>query len=482
MMQSDKSGTLLNSALEELKLKILSYSGIYIVPAQKLILEKHIQKKSKEQKITPEEYVLQLKPQTSDFDELIKLVTVNETYFFREEKHFDFLKEVIFPKYMGRTLNIWTCCCSTGEEAISLMALALSMGVNLTLYASDIDDDALNSLKKGCYSLYALRTDGKKYHHLLEPFCTKKDSQLIFNRDFLNRIKSFKFNLIQDTRLPFSETMDIIFMRNVFIYFDKQTRINITRKVSEWLKEDGLLFFSMNEVGSIDESIIPNYLAKKNYDSVYYFVRGKRENLVSEKLTSNQKKKYEAGLLNAKKQKYLKETKEVKEAKEAQGVKKESQTEKRDENIKNAAKNTVEIPVAKEKSEDFTDLYNQICGEISSRNFEKARTLARSVSGDDYRRYAFFMQGYVEYHADNREVAETFFSNSENLSRDFWPAYFYHGIVLMDMGKKEKAGLCFNRCKEILTKLGDNNPYVFTLDDFSPSYIFSLCNKFQGGE
>ena len=69
---------------------------------------------------------------------------------------------------MGKNLTIWTASSSTGEEAISLLALALSMNVNLTLYASDIDDKALESLKKGQYSTFSLRPDGQKYHKLFD--------------------------------------------------------------------------------------------------------------------------------------------------------------------------------------------------------------------------------------------------------------------------------------------------------------------------
>ena len=58
-------------------------------------------------------------------------------------------------------------------------------------------------------------------------------------------------------------------MRNVFIYFDKETRKLVTQKVTERLKNDGLLFFSMNEIGSIDNTVIPSDLYKTNEGSVY---------------------------------------------------------------------------------------------------------------------------------------------------------------------------------------------------------------------
>ena len=208
----------MNEVIDFLNSKILEYSGINIADSQKAPLLAHVEKKAASKNISALSYCQQLEPHSSDFDEIINLVTVNETYFFREELQFDFLKNEVFPKYMGRNLTIWSCCCATGEEVISLLALALSMNVNLTIYASDIDDKALSVLDKGIYSVFSLRTDGQKYHSLLEPYSTKTDNEIIFRKDFLQRIHTFKFNLISDdlTRLPFFETVDILFVRNVF--------------------------------------------------------------------------------------------------------------------------------------------------------------------------------------------------------------------------------------------------------------------------
>ena len=96
------------------------------------------------------------------------------------------------------------------------------------------------------------------------------------------------------------------------------------------------------------------------------------------------------------------------------------------------------------------------------------------------------MQGYVEYHADNRAAAETFFASAESISPDFWPAFFYHGMVLRDMGRNENAVGCFSKCKSLLSDFGKKGgsasvPYDFTLDSFSPSYIYSLCETFSAG-
>lgn len=456
--------------IELIQLKILDYSGINLAVSQHQALIELIEKRAAARGMLPVDYCRSLTPHTPDLDEVINLITVNETYFFREELQFDFLKQEVFPKYKGRNLTIWTCCCSTGEEAVSLLALALSMNVNLTIYASDIDDNAIAALKKGQYPEFSLRTDGKKYHKLLEPYYKQTENKLVFQRDFLQHIHVFKFNLIKDelSKLPFFENVDIIFMRNVFIYFDKENRSAVTKKVSERLKSEGLLFFSMNEIGSMDERVIPNDFIKTNNGAVYYFV----------KANSAQKSKLLASEAKRRLNEKEKTLKNANLQKEVQKAKIQKFTEQNDRLRK--AKTALDA-ISSARDFDIKQLYEDVCMEIHSGDFEKARTIAKRISGTDTKKYSYFLQGYVEYHADNRAEAEAFFSNVESICGDFWPAFFYHGMVLRDLGKIGPAQSCFARCKKIISDAGDNIPYDFTLDSFSPSYISSLCETFSMG-
>ena len=470
---------LTDEIITQVNSKILSFSGIYVAQSQHTLLLDFIKKEAAVRGISPKEVVQGLQPHTPDFDELINLVTVNETYFFREEKQFDFLKNEVFPKYMGKNLTIWTCCCSTGEEPLSLLALALSMNVKLTIYASDIDDKALAHCKAGRYSLYSLRSDGKKYHELLSPYSSISENMITFNKDFINRIHFFKFNLIQDnlSMLPFFENVDILFMRNVFIYFDKETRRNVTDKVTQRLKQDGLLFFSMNEIGSIDQTVISHSLYKTNKDSVYYYVKDcsmkkKHQSLSQTRNLELQRKQKES------EQKKAKLKLEIEKAKKQKSLERKNSAD----SLLSPALNKSSVS-ASEAEDNIKQIYENVCMEINRGNFEKARTLARAIPGSNAKKYSYFMLGYVEYHADNRSAAETFFASAESISPDFWPAFFYHGMVLRDMGRREGAQGCFSKCKKLISNFGSSVPYDFTLDSFSPSYIYSLCETFsvEGG-
>lgn len=467
-----------NVFIEQICLKILSFSGISVAKSQIPVLSAFIEKKAAQSGSTLRVYCENLKPDSPDFDEIINLVTVNETYFFREEKQFDFLKNEVFPKFAGKSLTLWTCCCSTGEEPVSILALALSMNVDITLYASDIDDNALDVLRKGCYSTFSLRTDGKKYHELLKPYSKINGNQIVFNRDFLNRINIFKFNLVQDTNFPFFENLDIVFMRNVFIYFDKETRILVTKKIADRLKNGGYLFFSMNEVVSIDNTIIPSCLYKINCGQVYFFTKGlndeARKEYAAKKQTAQKIREEEY------KKRILRQEKMRRETEKARFDRKNERVEQAKLSGSTKPSNSLPQSVASPSSEfDIKRTYEDICNEINVGNFTKALTIARAISGSNYKKYSFFLQGYIEYHADNRAAAETFFASAETLSPDFWPAFFYHGMVLRDLDKSEQAFVCFAKCKELLEDSKNKTMYDFTLDSFSPSYIYSLCETFS---
>lgn len=467
--------------IEGLNSKILDFSGIYVAKSQYESLANYIIKRAEVKEISVSDYCNSLTADTLEFDRIINQVTVNETYFFREVKQFEFLEKEVFPQFMGKNLTIWTCCCSTGEEPLSLLALASSMNINLTIYASDIDDNALKIFSRGLYSTYSLRSDGQKYHKLLDSYSQKTESQIIFRPEFLNRIHSFKFNLIQDeiSSLPFAEEVDIIFMRNVFIYFDKETRKMVTNKVCQRLKKNGILFFSMNEIGSIDKNIIPDTLHKKNNAQVYYFEKGEADKKTASQIIASTELKRKEKESQIAREKVRREVEKIKQQK----LEQEKLDQEKLEQEKFDQERVLSEKVKKESSKKFDakQTYEMVCMEINRGDFEKARLIARGINGPDEKKYSFFMLGYIEYHADNRAEAENFFASAESLSPGFWPAVFYHGMVLRDLGKTESALKCFSKCKNLINNFGKDLPYDFALDSFSPAYISSLCEIFSNG-
>jgi len=198
-------------------------------------------------------------------------VTINETYFFREQRHFSLLRSRLLDSLAARAkpLRIWSAACSSGEEALSLAALAWSqLGEGgARVYASDISPRMLAKLETGLYSQGSLREDGRGFHELLEPFIERVGGKLRVRPALLDSIVTRVVNL-SDSRYPeIPDELDLVFMRNVLMYMPMETRHRILGRVSGKLAGGGYLFVSSSEIPHLAH---PD-LTLKEYDGCYYF-------------------------------------------------------------------------------------------------------------------------------------------------------------------------------------------------------------------
>ncbi|MCR5605973.1 MAG: hypothetical protein K6F69_04045 [Treponema sp.] len=227
-------------------------------------------------------YYSRLSTNNDDLMELINESTVNETYFFREEKQFQFLKNKIFSNWTSKKdfpkIKIWTAACSSGEEAYSLLLLAKACGLTASVIASDINTEVLKKCSEGIYKASSIRNvDGGIFKYLLDDY-KSKDGMFKFPQDIKRYISTKQINLSSismNNDIPTGQ--NIIFIRNVFIYFSREMRANILKTLAErCLAEDGYIFVSMNEVASIDSDITPDILEKISDGSVFCFHKKSR--------------------------------------------------------------------------------------------------------------------------------------------------------------------------------------------------------------
>ncbi len=183
--------------------------------------------------------------------ELIDALTTNHTSFFRESKHFDFLKDVAFPAWRGRrSLQIWSAACSTGEEPYSLaMTLLEQLGPEaqtVQILATDISTRVLSTAAKGLY-----RQDS--FPQPLAPWLTKYllrgrnsfDGWYQIKQDVRRMIRFDQVNLIRP--LPAMPPFAAIFCRNVMIYFDRPTQEQVVNRLAACLEPGGYLFVGHSE-------------------------------------------------------------------------------------------------------------------------------------------------------------------------------------------------------------------------------------------
>ena len=179
----------------------------------------------------------------------VDLLTTNETYFFREPKHFDFLQRNILPAHpRAKTFRVWSAACSSGQEPYSIaMVLANGLGESpWEIIASDISQRVLDKARNGHYPFDQIEHIPKEF---LNKFCLKgigsQEGTFIVSKKVRNRIKFSQINLNEP--FPIREKLDLIFLRNVMIYFNAETKRKVVSRMAEILKPDGHLFIGHSE-------------------------------------------------------------------------------------------------------------------------------------------------------------------------------------------------------------------------------------------
>jgi chemotaxis protein methyltransferase CheR len=180
----------------------------------------------------------------------VDLLTTNETYFFREPKHFEFLRE-IFTGMLRRSepVRIWSAASSTGEEAYTIaMTLADSLPPSQPweLVGTDISSRVLETARRGMYPIEAA---DKIPAGLLREYCLRGrdeyDGFLAIDRRLRERVTFRDANLI-DLRGDYG-SFDVIFLRNVMIYFGQETKRELVARLTRHLRPGGHLIISHSE-------------------------------------------------------------------------------------------------------------------------------------------------------------------------------------------------------------------------------------------
>jgi chemotaxis protein methyltransferase CheR len=194
------------------------------------------------------EYIrfVSLRKHGPEFTEFIDTLTTNHSSFWREPEHFIYLQNTVFQQHRGRT-RIWCAAAATGEEPYTLAMCALSAGVpNCTIVASDISTAALKTAIRGEYDamrLAALPMGWKNRY--LTPTRHGIQETSVVSAQVRDMIRFMPLNLLQ----PFGHLgqFDIIFCRNVMIYFEQSTRDHLVERLVAQIAPGGFLFTGHSE-------------------------------------------------------------------------------------------------------------------------------------------------------------------------------------------------------------------------------------------
>lgn len=194
----------------------------------------------------------------------IDLLTTNETYFFREIAHFEFLREqALTAARRVKPFRVWSAASSSGEEAYSI-AMVLADCLDSTpweVVGSDISSSVLQGARTGHYSMQRARHIPAAY---LDRFCLRgigpQEGSLLIERNLRSKVRFAQVNL--NTALPELGQFDVIFLRNVMIYFNDDTKRQVVARVLSLLKPGGYFCVghseSLNDITNAVRSLAPS--------------------------------------------------------------------------------------------------------------------------------------------------------------------------------------------------------------------------------
>jgi chemotaxis protein methyltransferase CheR len=179
----------------------------------------------------------------------LDLLTTNETYFFREPQHFEFLKSHVLPRHpAGEPFRVWSAASSSGEEAYSI-AMLLDDKLGRTpweVVGTDISTHVLEQCRVGRYPLERARNIPKEY---LGRYCLRgtgpEEGFLLVDKSLRSRLRFLHANL--NTHLPAVGKFDVIFLRNVMIYFENATKASLVARLLDHLRPGGWLLIGHSE-------------------------------------------------------------------------------------------------------------------------------------------------------------------------------------------------------------------------------------------
>ncbi len=180
-----------------------------------------------------------------EWQEFVNALTTNLTSFFREQHHFDILSEFLKSKPSNHPWRLWCSAASTGEEPYSIaMTILDNLGgrAGFSLMASDIDSKVLATAQQGVYRLDGLKgIDAERMQRYFLRGKATNHGMVMVKPDLRKCIDFLIVNLIRDD-WPFREPFDVVFCRNVMIYFDSSTQRRVLERIYKVMKPGGMLF------------------------------------------------------------------------------------------------------------------------------------------------------------------------------------------------------------------------------------------------
>lgn len=254
---------LLDSEFAQFQGLLYRLAGISLSPAKKALVCGRLAKRIKHHRLDSYGDYFRLLTSGSEQQELqiaIDLLTTNETYFFREPKHFEFLRSRILPaRRPGSAFRVWSAACSSGEEPYSIAMLLADClrEAPWEIVASDISTRVLERARSAHYAMERAEHIPEAY---LRAYCLKgvgrQEGTFMIDQRLRGKINFKQVNL--NEQLPRQGEFDVIFLRNVMIYFDLETKRKVVQRLMAAIRPGGHLMIGHSEsLNGVNEELQP---------------------------------------------------------------------------------------------------------------------------------------------------------------------------------------------------------------------------------
>ncbi len=249
-------------------------AGIWLSPIKKALLVGRLAKRLRDLGISYADYYQRVTEDPSELTTMLDLVSTNETHFFREPRHFEFLRGQLFPRWTAeaaagrrqRRVRVWSAACSTGEEPYSLAMCLLGAfppgsGWDLEIVATDLSTRVLERARDAIWPIAKAQeippADRKAF--MLRGMGSQ-EGKMRAGPEIRALVRFQRLNLNHET-YPVPGTFDLIFCRNVLIYFAAATKVQVVERILGHLAPDGYLFLghaeSLSGMGQRVQVVVP---------------------------------------------------------------------------------------------------------------------------------------------------------------------------------------------------------------------------------
>lgn len=218
-------------------------SGIVLNDKKYNLLVARISKRMRLKKIpSVTAYIDLIHHNKNEYDAFIDATTTNHTFFYRENKHVEFMVKTLANK---NPLKIWSAASSSGEEPYSIAVQLLERKFSFSIFASDVSGSMLEKCRRAIYPVERTKNIPRPIlHAYFQKGKNRWVDHIRVKPEVMKHVGFGKYNLLTDTP---KDTYDVIFCRNVMIYFDTPTRQQVVTSLARALKKGGYFFIGMSE-------------------------------------------------------------------------------------------------------------------------------------------------------------------------------------------------------------------------------------------